>query len=248
MPFTIPPFQQFQAPLIPLRGLWNRRPPEGDRFISAEIDWRTPGIGNCVQFQLSAGVVPISQVAALYVDNARCGSDVSFLFGDSGFVLAVPAYAEGLYPVLTNALMFYASAPSAALADITVVQILNSIPPPIPVQLGPQQQTANVAGVALNTNATTPLIPAPTSGTLNAMTISLSPNSTTAGAANLQLNDGTGRTLWLYHLEVPIGQSNITIPLSNLRLRFQQGLGVIISGSTGITGGFGVFNLYYSVP
>lgn len=251
MPFTIPPFQQYQAPMIPLRGLWNRRPPEGDRFVSAEIDWLTPGINNCVQFQLSGNSpVPLSQIAALYVDNARCGSDITFLFGDSGFILVVPAYAEGLYPVLTNALMFYCSAPQAVASDISVVQILNSIPPPIPVQLGQQQLSANVGAITLTTNGSTQLVANTVSGTLNAFTISLSGTAAaTAGNVNISLIDGTGRTLWLYNFIVPANSGqNIEIPMSGLRLRFTQGLQLVTSFSSNISVGFAVVNLYYAVP
>src|SRR5258708_37754783 len=125
MPVTIPAFSQFQGQLFPLRGLWNKRPPEGDQFINAEINWGTANTA-AIQFSLSGNSpVALSQIVALYVDNRRCGVDVDFLFPDSGFLLSVPPHAQGLYPVLTNALMFYVIGTGAATVDVTILQILN---------------------------------------------------------------------------------------------------------------------------
>lgn len=253
MPFTIPPFQQFQSPMVPLRGLWNRRPPEGDRFVSAEIDWLTPGINNCVQFQLSGNSpVPLSQIAALYVDNARCGSDVTFMFGDSGFLLVVPAYAEGLYPVLTNALMFYCSAPQAVPSDVTVVQILNSIPPPVPVQLGQQQQATSLGGIVIISNNTTQIVPATVSGTLNTLSVSISAISGAGGTGSftIVLIDGTGKVLWVHNFAMPANSTGATetIPVTGLKVRFTNGISAQITQSANLIGGGAVVNLYYSVP
>jgi hypothetical protein len=132
MPQTVPPFAQFQAPLILRRGLWNAKPPEGDRFCNAEIDWiTTRGSLTAVQFLLSDNSpIALSQIVALCVDNSRSGADVDFLFPSSGFLLTVAARTQGLYPVFSNALMFYAIAVSAAAGDITMIQILNSLGPP----------------------------------------------------------------------------------------------------------------------
>jgi hypothetical protein len=132
MPQTVPPFPQLQAPLIPLRGLWNAKPFEADRFCNGEIDWITTTGGlTAVQFSLSGdSPVALSQIVALCVDNTRSGADVDFLFPGSGFLLSVAARTQGLYPVFSNALTFYAIAVSAAAGDITMIQILNSLPRP----------------------------------------------------------------------------------------------------------------------
>jgi hypothetical protein len=111
MPLQIPAFVQYQGVTPILRGLWNQKPVEGDRFISAEIDWGTLGGTppyTCVQFQLSGNSpVALSQIVALSIDNGRCGSDADFIFPDSGFVLTVAAHNQGIFPVFTNALSFY---------------------------------------------------------------------------------------------------------------------------------------------
>lgn len=240
--------------MVPLRGLWNRRPPEGDRFVSAEIDWLTPGINNCVQFQLSGNTpVPLSQICALYVDNARCGSDVTFLFGDSGFILVVPAYAEGLYPVLTNALMFYCSAPLATTADVTVVQILNSIPPPVPIQLGQQSQSTTATGINLAVVSPTniQIVPPGVSGTLNGFSIGL--QAVGPGNAQVYIMDGGPplKTLWSTGFSIPAATTqNVPVNFSDLKLRFSSGLVFRIEpGGTPLAAGSGAtVNVYYSTP
>ena len=171
MPLIIPPFSQYQAPLFPLRGLWNTPPAEGDMFVNAEIDWGTYPPGQAVQFALSGNSpVAFSQIVALSVDNSRCGADLQFIFADSGFVLRVPAHAGGTFPVYTNALNFFVAAIGAGSSDATVLNVHNSMPPPIQLALSAQQNSVAVGGVP-TTNGDTTLIAPPTSGTLNGASI-----------------------------------------------------------------------------
>lgn len=250
MPLTIPNFVQFQAPLFPLRGLWNVSPGEGDRFVNAEIDWGTPGLtgASCVQFQLSGNSpVAFSQIVAMSVDNSRCGSDVDFIFPDSGFILTVPAFNQGVYPVFTNALMFYANSPLSVLGDVTIVQILNSMPPPVAIQPSSEQQQAGLQQLGLVTNGSTPVIPASVlGGTIDNIAVTISIGTGTTGAGLLQLVDGTGQVLWETIVEAATGNTSISIP--NLRLRFRNGVNAVVSIST-LTGlPFATINLYYSTP
>lgn len=250
MPITIPEFVQFQGVLYPLRGLWNAPPLEGDRFVNAEIDWGTSGMlgVGCVQFQLSGNSpVAFSQIVALSVDNSRCNADVDFIFPDSGFVLTVPGFNQGVYPVFTNALMFYVSSPSALLGDITIVQILNSQPPPVAIQPSLQQQHASSVGVPLS-NGTTQLVPNTVSGTIVGFTINYSINATAAGGASITLQDGT-HALWGTTLlaEVTPPVNSDTINISGLNLQFNSGVSLVVSSSTINSGAISV-NLYYSVP
>lgn len=260
MPVNVPPFVQYQAPLVPLRGLWNRMPKEGDRFIQAEINWTvTTKAGNAVQFELSGNSpVAFSQLVAMAVDNSHCSVSAVFLFPDSGSELVVPAYNQGLYPVITNALMFYVFATGAVLGDRTIFQALNSLPPPLaiqpyqapPVPVPPPTQNAAATGIPLNANATTPVIAAGTNGTMTGFSVN---TSCTAGAAaafvNVSLQDGGGKTLWSTNIEVPINQaSNTPNDLTGLNLKFTNGVSVVVFGSTGVANGFVVANLYYTVP
>jgi hypothetical protein len=249
MPLTIPPFTQFQGPLFPLRGLWNRPPAEGDYFVNAEIDWGSANT-SAIQFALSGNSpVAMSQIVALYVDNRRCGVDTDFLFPDSGFLLTVPSHAQGLFPVLTNALMFYAIAIGSALNDVTIVQILNSLPPPIPLVPSQQQNSAAVVGVNPSINATTQIVPAGISGTLNTLSISLALTSgATTGNVQLSLIDGTGATLWANAFNVPATTTlDIPVDITGLNLRFRNGIQLIVSSST-LAGGNVDVNVYYSTP
>ena len=250
MPIVIPPFVQYQAPLFPLRGLWNAKPAEGDRFVSAEIDWTvTTGSLSCVQFALSGNSpVAFSQIVAFSVDNSRCSVAVDFLFPDSGFVLTVPGYNQGVYPVFTNALMFYATATGAALGDQTIFQVLNSMPPPVAIQPDTEQQTASVAGISITTNHTTAVIAAPTNGTLSGGSIILNGNSTTVGNATLELVDGDSDLLWGAVVQLPVGSVTIPLPLGFDRLRFFNGVNLVVTGSGGLTTAGVTVNLYYSTP
>jgi hypothetical protein len=253
MPLTIPAFTQYQAPTPPLRGLWNQKPPEGDRFISAEIDWGTLG-GTppyaCVQFQLSGNSpVALSQIVALSVDNGRCGSDVSFVFPDSSFTLTIPAHNQGVYPVFTNALMFYAVAPNAATGDVTVFQALNSMPPPIPLSPSAFQNHSTAAGLGLATNTNTQLIPIGTSGTVNAISIAgQGVAGASAGSVSFTLIDGQGHVVWGDNLYVPASTTSpFNFSFSGLNVRFVNGLQFQITGTT-LTGGSVTANVYYTTP
>lgn len=248
MPITIPQFVQYQGTLFPLRGLWDAPPAEGDRFVNVEIDWGSPGLlgVSCVQFQLSGNSpVAFSQIVAMSVDNSRCGSDVDFIFPDSGFVLTVPAFNQGVYPVFTNALMFYANAPLAEPGDITITQILNSLPPPIAIQPSSEQQQAGITAVSLTTNSTTSIIPPPTSGTVNGFSIVIGGvTAAVTGACTLQLSDGTPKALWIG--EISAGDTG-PFTLSGLHLRFANGLNLLVS-STSLSAGAVFVNVYISVP
>jgi len=237
MPLTVPPFTQFQGTLFPLRGLWNATPAEGDRFINAEIDWGSQNT-SAVQFSLSGNSpVALSQIVALYVDNRRCGVDADFLFPDSGFLLTVPGRAQGLFPVLTNSLMFYCIAQGAASIDVTILQVLNSLPPPIPLLPSSAQTSAGVSGINAGTNATTPIIASTISGTINSLSINLNVVAPAPASLTLQLIDGTGAVLWLDYITVPTTALNIPINLSGLNLRFRNGVSLVASNSGGVSGG-----------
>lgn len=251
MPIIIPPFTPYQAPLIPIRGLWNNPPPEGDRFIPVEIDWGvTTGIGMAVQIAITAfSPVEFSQIVALNVDNGRNGADVDFLFADTGRQLTVPAYCQGLFPVISNAMSFYVVSTGAATGDITVFEICNSLPPPIAIQPSEEQSHAAVPNLDLHTNGSTVLVPAGTTGTVQSFTLAIAGAATTAGAAGFQLVDGTGAVLYTQTIAIPNGSSNQTVPVTGVRLRFINGLNAVIGSSNVPAASANVaINLYYSVP
>lgn len=256
MPVIVPPFVQYQAPLTPLRGLWHQRPKEGDRFINAEINWLvTTKAGNAVQFELSGNSpVAFSQIVALCVDNSHCSVATTFLFPDSGFELVVPPYNQGLYPVITNALMFYAFATGAVVGDRTILQVLNSMPPPLSVQPflapAPAAQQSAISSLINFVNGATQIIAPAISGTLTGFAINVSATATASqGGGNLFLQDGSVKTLWTTQVAVAASQSiNVPYNVSGLNLKFVNGVTFNILNATNIASGFVYVNLYYTVP
>lgn len=234
--------------MFPLRGLWNAKPEEGDRFAAAEIDWGTYPAGQGVQFALSGNSpVAFTQIVALSVDNSRCGSDTQFIFADSGFVLQVPAHASGVYPVFTNGLMFYAVALNAGASDVTNLFVHNSLPPPLAVQLSERQNTVAVRGIAL-ANGTTQLLPPTVSGTLNGLYLSINYGAgASAGVAEIDLVDSRG-AVWITTIDA-MANTNGMVPLnaSGLAVRFFNGLSLVVSANT-FAGNSIVANIYYTVP
>jgi hypothetical protein len=257
VPLVIPPFVQYQSPLVPLRGLWNAKPVEGDRFVTAEVDWKvTTGATICVQFDLSGNSpVAFSQIAAFAIDNSRCASDVQFVFPDSGFVLDVPAYNQGVYPVFTNALMFYALAPTAVLGDITVFQVMNSVPPPVATQPSILQEAAIATNVSIyQSGLQNQIVPTNVSGTVNAYDIVLNVPSTTASGIPcevwVQLVDGTNKILWNTYNQVPDNSvTTLHFEMSDLAIRFSGGIKLVVQSAAGLTNqAIGSVNLYYVIP
>jgi hypothetical protein len=250
VPLTIPAFSQYQSPLVPLRGLWNCKPQEGDKFVNAEIDWITSTGGyQAQQFSLSAGPVQMSQIVALFVDNSRSGADVSFIFPDSSFELVAPAHNQLLTPVLTNALSFYASSPQSIAGDVTILQILNSMPPPIPIAPSSAQNVATEAPMAI-ANGTVQIVPATVSGTLNTLSISINAVAgASAGGAQFNLVDGTGVQIWGTIVSAAANSSqNIPINLTVLGKRFTNGLKLVTSANTLAANSYIVVNAYYTTP
>lgn len=244
MPLTIPPFNQYQSPIVPLRGLWNAAPVEGDKFVTAEIDWLVTTTQQAVQFAISSNSpVSFSQIAAIAVDNSRCGADVDFVFSDSGFILTVPAHNQVVAPVFTNGLMFYVVGALANVGDVTTFQVLNSMPPTIQVATPDVQNHGSVAGIALP-NGTTPVIPAGTSGSLN--TIAITVPFATANTMQINLTDGTGKTVWAGFWTEPAA-STLQINIAGLFIRFINGLNLVVSNTT-LTGVGMVANLYFTSP
>lgn len=247
MPQTIPPFTQYQGLLVPLRGLWNAAPSEGDRFINAELDWGSIST-TAVQFNVGGNSpVALSQIVSLSVDNSRCGSDIDFLFPDSGFTLTVPAHNQLIAPVFTNALMFYVIAAAAGASDITVFQILNSMPPPVPIAPSEAQNRVGQSGISLHqtSNIYIPILAAPASGLLTGFSLSWGESTDSSPSANLALVEGTNTSVILWSGTINTTQGQITV--SGLNIRFFGGISLGILGSVYSTGTIFV-NLYYSTP
>jgi hypothetical protein len=260
MPTIVPPFVQYQTQLVPLRAIWNVTPKEGDRFTSAEIDWGVTtlsGTGNApaTAVQIDVGgnsPVAFSQIAALSVDNNRSAADVTFLFPDSAFELIIPAYSGGVFPVFTNALMFYVIAPQSTVGDVTTFQIFNSLPPPVAMLQSQAQAVTSLIGIQLDTIKTVQIIPASISGILEAFSIDIfGGGQGVLTSQGLTLLDGVGQGIWSSSFVSAPSTSilNEHIPISGLKVRFRQGITVTTNTGPPQAAGFaGNFNMYYSVP
>lgn len=249
MPITIPPFAQYQAPIVPLRGLWNSKPPEGDMYAQFEIDWLTT-TGNLSAVQIALNMnspVALSQLVAMMVDNRRCGYDVDFLFPDSGYLFTVPAYNQLVAPIFTNALTFYASADGVVAGNQTNFMVFNSMPPPVAWNPTAMQTFDSVNNIQLE-NGTTQLLASTVSGTLNGFVITV--NFAQTGVAQLVITDGSGAVLWHDGVSGTSGNSQV-VTVSGLAIKFVDGLSLTVSGATfpaAGTGGVANVNLFYTTP
>lgn len=243
---TIPAFVQYQAPMFPLRGLWNHAPAEGDYFVNVVLDWAAFD-ASAVQFMLAGNSpVSISQIVALSVDNSRCGADVDFLFPDSGFVLSVPAYNSGVYPVFTNALMFYAVASQpAGSAGLTVFQILNSMPPPLSIAPSSIQNSVTETGIPLHTTGNTyvTLLGPAVSGRMTGFNINWGGSTDNLPTSNVDFVDGLSNILWAGTINNSPGQMTV----SGMNVRFSNGLQFGLLGSDYSTGEIFV-TVFYTSP
>lgn len=105
---------------------------EGPKSIPGVINWAgspgtNPGSAIAVLFNASLQTVaPISQIAAIYVDNTNCQADnITFYFPDTQFQFDVPAFTSGWFPVATNGLQFYIIASNPIPGDQTVFNVFN---------------------------------------------------------------------------------------------------------------------------
>lgn len=126
----IPPLPVLYTPggLVAIPIIGKRDPPEGAMTVPVSILWATDaGPRKSVVIDLGTMRARVfSQIRTLYVDNLRNAAQVTILFSDTQFVIDVPAFSEGYFPVVTNALAFTAWAPTSIDAtDATNIQIIN---------------------------------------------------------------------------------------------------------------------------
>src|SRR5487761_1191970 len=123
---AVPPAGPYNGSLYPY-GIANaaQAPPEGAMAVSASFAWPADGPSILVNIGQPGSVV--SQICGLYVNNSGCSQPVSFWFADSQYLLTVPAYSIGWYPVYTRLLQFTAYCLNAEAGDQTFIQVYNSL-------------------------------------------------------------------------------------------------------------------------
>lgn len=214
-----------------LRSLAFETPKEGRRYIPVEIDWT----GTPTTYEVNvAGLTTqtFSQMVMLDIDNTQSGADVTFYFPDSTDTLVVPADSAGLFPIFTNALLMYVSAPLALASDITRFRILNYRQEPI---ANPPPEFSDVA-TALNLTApgTTAILPATQSGTLVGYTVNFTGNANAGGFSGWTgalIDHASGKTIEQGSIIVPTAsaESQIIMNTTGIALRFAGGLDFTIT-------------------
>lgn len=244
MSFKIPqPIKTYNNPLAvqPSRSFTD--PSEGKSFIPVELDWD----GVTATFQINVqgvGTKPFSQIVMLDVDNTQSAADVTFYFPDSTDTLDVPAYSAGLFPVFTNGLSFYASAPMALATDITRLRVLNYRQEPIG---NPAPQFHNVATqVGIGAAGTTAIIPAGVSGTIAGYSAFLGGFNTNSGAILVKLVDhATGNVIDASQIDVAAGAmfNGSLMNVMGTAIRFGSGVDIVVT----VTGVWASFFLSVSI-
>jgi len=252
MSITIAPSKNYPSPMNALPTKFNRSPPESDKMIALEIDWGT--MGQSVAFNLADNsTLTFSQLVSMCIDNSQCGADVQFTFPDTADIVTIPAYSPRvIVPVFTNQLFFYAATIGGESEDITRVQLLNFVPPPIAVPVTQEQEAAIFNNVSIDANGTQQIIPAGISGTIEGVyiTAQMTSSAGNAGFFIFEILDGNGTVIGGSQVATPIGSttSQVALESSNLRVRFQNGLSIVWT-STALTGLSSVsINIYYRTP
>lgn len=251
MPFAIPqPLNKFnrQLAIFPAR-TW-QEPREGRQIIPLELDWPGDGSGFDIDIQQRT-TQQFSQIVMLDVDNTASGADATFWFPDTQDTLTVPAYSAGTFPVFTNGLGFYATAPAALASDITRVRVLNFRQEPL-ANPGPQFHNVDASGAIAVVADTTQILPPTVNGTLIGYDGFASLNGGAAGGTvSFTLQDHTAASrIDLSLVSLPgNGQFNgFVAQASGFAYRFAGGIDLIIGGALGnITGAICV-NLKFRSP
>jgi hypothetical protein len=253
MTFSIPqPIQQLAGgnlPIFPANALEN--PAEGRFIIPVELDW--PGTGATFQINVQGRTTqPFSRIAMLDVDNSQSGADVTFYFPDTTDTLVVPAYSAGTFPVFTNGLTFYASAPAALVSDVTRLRILNYLQFPL---ANPSPQFHDVAAVASGNvvSGTTAIIASTIYGTLVGYSIFAgAQGGSTASYLEIQLKDHTSGQV-IDGSEITESDSvsfnGLVANVADIAYRFAGGIDLVLTASGTAWGAGNVFaNCRYRTP
>ena len=257
MALRIPQSVNYPSPLVALPTRIQDAAPEGPQFVPCEIDWGgMGGPANCVFFNMqNNATLNFSQIVALKVDNSQSGADVQFIFPDTSDTVTIPAGSPStITPCFTNQTQFYVLAPGARAEDVTRFSLQNSMPPPISVAGGIEQENIAAGNIGLDGVTTTQLVELGVSGTLEAVQLYV----TSAGVTDnfhyiLTLEDGNAppRVLAITQVDGNTGEtmSAIVLNITGAALRFQNGVRLVQTLTLG-TGqqGFVSANIAYRTP
>lgn len=262
MGLLTPPSKNYVSPLITIPSRYFTDPPEGPKQVPLEFDWTTMGFQTpgtniwavSVNVQNNA-VLNFSQICSIKVDNSACGSDVQFMFTDTGDVVTIAAGDPcSIVPVFSGATQFVAVALGAEPEDVTRAQLLNFVPYPVTVPPTVEQNNVTTSGL-FTTSAATNIIPAGISGTLEQLLIGVNVPVGQAAAAQISVAivDGGGSNFLLNSLGFAVAAGQVvpyTILFNPAQLNWRFVNGVKISFAPTAWSSPGLVNVFaaYKVP
>lgn len=264
MSLTVPPAKNYQSPLIPIVSTFGREPKEGRQQVPIALNWTVDGAQNGTSNQYAVHInlqnnntLAFSQISAIKVDNSQSGADVQFVFVDTQEIITVPAYEPcAIVPAFTGAKQFYAVASGAIPGDVTRMQVLNFVPPPVTVPEAIEQNAAGQVGLVIGSNMSQnfQLVPAGVNGTVQSLNISFSILAVPAAPAtiNFFVFDGQAPNNFLVNgisLGGIVSGNWPVLEWTDVRLRFVNGLTAkVITNNNWAGGGFANFLATYRTP
>lgn len=252
MALQIPVAVNYPSPLAYVPSRMLTKPSEGNKFFSLEIDWGLMGgAAKCVAVNLSNNApLNFRQIIAVKYDNSACGSDVQLIFPDSSDTVTFPAYAQAIVPVFTNGQVFYISSPTSQAEDVTRLQVLNFLPPPVDLSRSAFVEMTATGTIAIG-SGTTAIIPT-VSGTLEYLQIGASYVEGGSAADNLvTITDGASDNIGTFVIHAGASQNFSGLLWSSppISIRFSTGLDItqVVTGTGPMTGSL-YYNAYYRVP
>jgi hypothetical protein len=252
LPLVVPPAVNYPNPIVSVPSLPGKEPREGRRSIAFDIPWGSMGgTYHAVNINLADGAPGnFSQILGISCDNSASGSDVQFIWPDTGETVSVPAYTTVIAEVFTNQTQFFVYAPNANPVDDTKFQILNYAPLPVSIPRSVFNSGFGSGSIPMTALTTTQLIPTTVNGTLGQLVITLAiANPTSAFSQNFTVADGLGDQLGFAAIALATSETfnGPLISLYDMNVRFQQGIKLVQGGSVA-SGGSVQVDLTYRSP
>lgn len=265
MPFIIPTAARYQRPLNQMIDDWQKAPPEGGLQIPLEITWTdypgaTTPAGKAVNINFNSMTTkPMRRIAALVVDNSKCGADVRFIFTDVDNSIVIPAYSpQVIVPVFSNLTNFYVINDNEVISgDVTRFSCHNTVPPPIAIPISELQNVAASAGIEVDGTSNNVIAASTVNGTLDSLQLTFS--NTIIGAsqylATFRFRDGANRTLGIAQLSsdssTDIPENGSLFNMTGMNIRFSGGITMqqaLLNGTITAGQSFVSANALYRTP
>jgi hypothetical protein len=249
---NVPPAKNYSSSVVAMPCNVLKAPEEGNKMIPMEINWGTMASDEgAVHVNFSGNTtLNFRQIVALSVDNSACGSDIQFVFPDTGETTTFPAYApKAIIEVFTNQTQFYVVALNSRQEDVTNFTVLNFLPPPGNIPFTVEQSTVAVGNLAADGSTTHTIIDNGIDGTLLGITVDRSSPWPNVGFQTFQIEDGNGVVLFVGQFDNGTANSSgnvVLLTLNPIHVRFLNGLFLTQTGVD--VGGSYCVNLLYRTP